>query len=213
MSDSVRPGVSVSESGVRSVESGSGVRPAEALIVVDVQSAFFEGEEAAPHAAAVQERLEDLVDRARAAGALIVHLQNDGAPGTSDEPGTKGWELHLPVIPGPREVVIRKTEDDGFHETPLGDLLTGAGVRSLVVCGVMSEMCVLATARSALEREYRVVLPHDAHGTYDVPPAPGETEGVPAAMASRVAEWALGDEVEIVAYAKDVPFEGVSGSA
>ncbi|MFH8593332.1 cysteine hydrolase family protein [Streptomyces rimosus] len=213
MSDSVQPGVSVSESGVRSVESGSGVRPAEALIVVDVQSAFFEGEEAAPHAAAVQERLEDLVDRARAAGALIVHLQNDGAPGTSDEPGTKGWELHLPVVPGPREVVIRKTEDDGFHETPLGDLLTGAGVRSLVVCGVMSEMCVLATARSALEREYRVVLPHDAHGTYDVPPAPGETEGVPAAMASRVAEWALGDEVEIVAYAKDVPFEGVSGSA
>ncbi|KOT94707.1 isochorismatase [Streptomyces rimosus subsp. pseudoverticillatus] len=183
------------------------------MIVVDVQSAFFEGEEAVPHAAAVQERLEDLVDRARSAGALIVHLQNDGAPGTSDEPGTKGWELHLPVIPGPREVVIRKTEDDGFHETPLGDLLTGAGVRSLVVCGVMSEMCVLATARTALEREYRVVLPHDAHGTYDVPPAPGETEGVPAAMASRVAEWALGDEVEIVAYAKDVPFEGVSGPA
>ncbi|WP_260475601.1 cysteine hydrolase family protein [Streptomyces sp. WAC 06725] len=213
MSDSVRPGVSVSESGVRSVESESGVRPAEALIVVDVQSAFFEGEEAVPHAAAVQERLEDLVDRARSAGALIVHLQNDGASGTSDEPGTKGWELHLPVIPGPREVVIRKTEDDGFHETPLGDLLTGAGVRSLVVCGVMSEMCVLATARTALEREYRVVLPHDAHGTYDVPPAPGETEGVPAAMASRVAEWALGDEVEIVAYAKDVPFEGVSGPA
>ncbi|MEN2420374.1 cysteine hydrolase family protein [Streptomyces rimosus] len=206
MSDSVQSGVSVSESGVRSVESGSGVRPAEALIVVDVQSAFFEGEGAAPHAAAVQKRLEDLVDRARAAGALIVHLQNDGAPGMSDETGTKGWELHLPVVPGPREVVIRKTEDDGFHETPLGDLLTGAGVRSLVVCGVMSEMCVLATARSALEREYRVVLPHDAHGTYDVPPAPGETEGVPAAMASRVAEWALGDEVEIVAYAKDVPF-------
>ncbi|MEU2793272.1 isochorismatase family protein [Streptomyces sp. NPDC007100] len=186
--------------------SESGVRPAEALIVVDAQSAFFGGEEAVPHAAAVQERIEDLLDRARAAEALIVHLQNDGAPGMSDETGTKGWELHLPVVPGPREVVIRKTEDDGFHETPLGGLLTGSGVRSLVVCGVMSEMCVLATARAALEREYRVVLPHDAHGTYDIPPAPGETEGVPAAMASRVAEWALGDEVEVIAYAKDVPF-------
>ncbi|OKI00221.1 isochorismatase [Streptomyces sp. CB02923] len=181
-------------------------QPVEALIVVDVQSAFFEGEEAAPHAAAVQERVEDLIDRARAVGALIVHLQNDGAPGTPDEPGTKGWELHLPVVPGPREAVIRKTVDDGFDGTQLGELLAGSGVRSLVVCGVMSEMCVLATSRTALEREYRVVLPHDAHGTYDVPPAPGETEGVPAAMASRVAEWALGDEVEIVAYAKDVTF-------
>ncbi|MFF3272165.1 cysteine hydrolase family protein [Streptomyces chrestomyceticus] len=185
--------------------------PVEALIVVDMQSAFFAGEGAAPHAAAVQERAEDLGGRARAAGALIVHLQNDGAPGMSDETGTPGWELHLSVEPGPREVVIRKTLDDGFHGTPLGELLTESGVRSLVVCGVMSEMCVLATARSALEREYRVVLPHDAHGTYDVPPAPGETEGVPAAMASRVAEWALGDEVEIVAYAKDVPFQALPG--
>ncbi|MEU7148027.1 cysteine hydrolase family protein [Streptomyces sp. NPDC045456] len=181
--------------------------PVEALIVVDMQSAFFAGEGAAPHAAAVQARAEDLVDRARAAGALIVHLQNDGAPGMSDETGTRGWELHLNVEPGPREVVLRKTQDDGFAGTPLGELLTESGVRSLVVCGVMSEMCVLATSRSALERKYRVVLPHDAHGTYDVPPAPGETEGVPAAMASRVAEWALGDEVEIIAYAKDVPFQ------
>lgn len=102
--------------------------------------------------------------------------------------------------------MIRKTEDDGFASTTLEDRLTAAGVSSLAVCGVMSEMCVLATARRALELEYRVVLPHDAHATYDIPAAPGISERVPAAMASRVAEWALGDEVEVVARAEDVTF-------
>ncbi|MFE7120265.1 isochorismatase family protein [Streptomyces sp. NPDC057654] len=179
--------------------------PVEALIVVDAQVAFMTGEEAAPAAAELQVQLKSLLSRAREAGAVIVHLQNDGAPGTADEPGTPGWELHLPVESGPRETVIRKEEDNGFEGTRLGDLLVEEGVRSIVVCGLMSEMCVLATARAALERDYRVVLPHDAHATYDVPAGPG-SDAVSAAMASRVAEWALGDEIEIVARACEVPF-------
>jgi nicotinamidase-related amidase len=102
--------------------------------------------------------------------------------------------------------VVRKADDDGFDGTPLGDLLTGAGVRSLAVCGVLSEMCVSATARTALEHGYRVVLPHDGHATYDIPAAPGISERVPAAMSSRAAEWALGDGVEILPRAADVTF-------
>ncbi|WP_052230568.1 cysteine hydrolase family protein [Streptomyces sp. CT34] len=182
------------------------IRPVQALLVVDVQSAFVSGGEAVPDAARVLDRTRDLLSRARAAGALVVHLQNDGAPGTVDEPHTPGWELHLPVAPGPRETVVRKTDDDGFEDTRLDELLTGAGVRELVLCGVLSEMCVSATARTALRRGYRVVLPHDAHATYDIPAAPGISEAVLAAMSSRAAEWALGDEVEIVARAADVPF-------
>ncbi|MBH1935925.1 isochorismatase family protein [Streptomyces sp. AV19] len=180
--------------------------PVEALIVVDMQSAFVGGAEAVPSAAELLVAVGSLLDRARTAGAFVVHLQNDGEPGTSDEPGTPGWPLHLPVVPGPREVVRRKTVDDGFEETDLEELLRDAGVGSLAVCGVMSEMCVLATARAALEREFRTVLPHDAHATYDIPAAPGIADEVPAAMASRVAEWALGDEIEIVARARDVTF-------
>jgi hypothetical protein len=37
----------------------------------------------------------------------------------------------------------------------------------------MSEMCVSATARSALQRGIVVVLAHDAHATYDIPAMPG----------------------------------------
>ncbi|MFJ4970018.1 isochorismatase family protein [Streptomyces sp. NPDC088755] len=182
--------------------------PVQALLVIDLQSAFVAGGNPVPDAPRLLNRVGGLVHRARAAGALVVHLQNDGPAGEPDEPHTPGWVLHLPVHDGPAETVIRKSEDDGFENTSLEEVLTAAGVTSLAVCGVMSEMCVLATARRALELDYRVVLPHDAHATYDIPAAPGISEAVPAAMASRVAEWALGDEVEVLARAEDVTFEG-----
>lgn len=182
------------------------VLPVESLIVVDVQSAFVSGEGAVPAADRIVDRTTDLIARARKSGALIVHLQNDGPAGAEDEPHTPGWELHHPVEAGPAEVVIRKPKDDGFHGTPLGALLTDSGVRALAVCGVMSEMCVQATARTALALGYRVVLPHDAHATQDIPAAPGISDGIPAATVSRVAEWALGNEAEVIAHASDVTF-------
>lgn len=181
-------------------------RPVDALIVVDVQSAFVTGEGAVPAAARLVDRTTDLIARARRDGAFIVHLQNDGPPGAEDEPHTPGWELHHPVEPGPTEVVIRKPHDDGFAETALGAVLTDARVRAVAVCGVMSEMCVQATARTALALGYRVVVPHDAHATQDIPPAPGLGEAVPAATVSRVAAYALGSDAETTVPTADVTF-------
>ena len=179
---------------------------ADALIVVDMQMAFVHGPNAVPGGAELAERIEHLLGRARAAGVLVIHLQNDGPEGAADEPGTPGWDLALPLHLGEHELVLRKTMDDGFDGTELGELLRLSGVNRLVICGVQSEMCVGATARTALARRLRVVLPHDAHGTYDIPAVPGLAERVPARHVSRVAEWALGDEVEIIAHAADVEF-------
>ena len=144
--------------------------------------------------------------KARAADALVIQLQNDGPDDALDEPGTPTWELHFPVDTERGELLFRKTVDDGFEETELEDVLREEGVTSLTVCGVMSEMCVSATARTALDLDFRLVIAHDAHGTYDIPAAPGISDAVPAATVSRVAEWALGDEVEIVPSVDDVSF-------
>ncbi|MFD3399760.1 isochorismatase family protein [Kribbella sp. NPDC058693] len=171
-------------------------QPADALIVVDMQTAFVSGPDAVPGAGQLLDRVGELLDRAREAGAVVVHLQNDGPPGADDEPETPGWELYLPVKPGPREHVVRKPRDDGFDATPLGEILVTAGVRSLAICGVMSEMCVHATAKTALARGYHVLLPHDAHGTYDVPAVHGVSDKIPAQTVSRVAAWSLGDQPE-----------------
>ncbi|WP_137991465.1 cysteine hydrolase family protein [Streptomyces vilmorinianum] len=183
-----------------------GVTPVEALLVVDVQSAFVSGEGSVPEADRLVDRTADLIARARRSGALVVHVQNDGPPGSDCEPHTPGWELHHPVEPGPTETLIRKRRDDSFEGTPLKGLLTDAGVRAVAVCGMMSEMCVQATARTALELGYRVVLPYDAHATHDIPPAPGIGDTVPAATVSRVAAWALSREAETTLLSSAVTF-------
>ncbi|MGW6195286.1 isochorismatase family protein [Kribbella sp. NPDC055110] len=180
--------------------------PVDALVLVDLQTAFVSGPDAVPGAAALLDRAGDLLDRARAAGAVVVHLQNDGPPGADDAPGTPGWELYLPLKPGPREHVIRKPRDDGFDATPPGEILVSAGVRSLAISGVMSEMCVHATAKTALARGYRVVLPYDAHATYDVPAVPGVADKIPAHIVSRVAAWSLGDQPETTTPTSAVTF-------
>lgn len=164
------------------------------------------GDGAVPAARALIASLTELLQRARESDAVIVHLQNDGPEGEVDEPGQHGWNLYFPIVESEREIVIRKSKDDGFDGTSLSEVLQRHEVRRIGIGGVMSEMCVLATARSALERGLGVVMPHDGHATYNIRPAPGDTEGVTAAQASRVAEWALGDEIEIVANTTDVTF-------
>lgn len=175
---------------------GTPADPVAALVVVDLQAGLLTGAGAVPGAAALAERVTDLRRRAHRAGALVVQLQNDGAAGAPDEPGTAGWELSLPAGD---DVVLRKDTDDGFAGTPLAAVLAGRGVRRVALCGVLSEMCVSATARTALARGLGVVLPHDGHGTYDL-------DGIPAAVVARVAEHALGDAVEIVPSTADVRF-------
>lgn len=178
-------------------------KPADALLVVDVQNAFMEGPDAVPGHARLLSMVEVLLDRARSAWAPVIFLQNDGPAGALDEPFHAGWKLYFPPQSG--EVVIRKARDDGFDGTDLDTILTALGVHDLAICGMLSEMCVAATARAALQRGYGVLLPHDAHATYDVPAGPG-SQSVPAEMAARAAEWSLGDGVKICASASDVHF-------
>jgi nicotinamidase-related amidase len=168
--------------------------PVQALVVVDMQRGLLDGPEAVVGATALTARVEELIGRATAAGALVVQLQNDGAPGQVDEPGRPGWELALTG-----GTVLRKATDDGFADTPLGQLLADRGVRRVALCGVLSEMCVSATARGALARGLGVVLPHDGHGTHDL-------DDIPATVVARVAEHVLGDQLELVAATADVRF-------
>ncbi len=173
-----------------------------AVLVVDVQRALVEGEHAVAEAEGLLARLGDLLDRARREGVPVLHLQDDGAADRRISRGSPGWELALPVAEG--EPVVAKGHDDGFDGTPLAGLLAEREVDRLVVVGIQSEMCVAATARAALARGLSVVLPRDGHTTYDVPADEAGGVAVPAAQVSRVAEWSLGDTVEVPASLTDV---------
>ena len=177
---------------------------AHAVMVIDMQRAFVEGPGAIPRIGTVLQAAQRQIEAARAAGVLVIFLQNDGCPGEPDQPGSTGWELAFEPQPG--DAVVHKRHDNGFAGTDLDALLRDHHVKTISICGVMSEMCVAATARSAMERGYEVVLAHDAHGTYRIPAlANGEPE-VPEEFAARAAEWSLGDDVLIPLTSESVRF-------
>jgi nicotinamidase-related amidase len=137
-----------------------------ALLLVDVRRNMLEGEQPVPSAADVKAVFGDLLDKARAARAVVVHVQNDGPPGDPDEPHTPGWELFFE--PSEEEIVVRKDQCDAFAaDAGLAEALRGRQVRRVVIAGMQSELCIEATSRGALAEDFHVVLPHGAHATYD----------------------------------------------
>jgi nicotinamidase-related amidase len=137
-----------------------------ALVIVDAQRNMLEGSEPVPSAVDVKDVLSDLLDKARAARTVVVHVQNDGSSGDPDEPGIPGWELVFE--PADEEIVVRKDQSDTFAANPhLAGLLKARDVDTVVIAGMQSEFCVQATSLGALREGFVVLLPRGAHATYD----------------------------------------------
>ena len=65
------------------------------------------------------------------------------------------------LAPEPGDAVVWKTRYSGFFETELDALLRGRGVRSLIVTGCTTSVCVESTIRDAMFRDYPCLLLED----------------------------------------------------
>ena len=72
------------------------------------------------------------------------------------------WQIDDAIAPGAGETVLQKTTADPFVSTRLEQLLRERGVRTVVVCGVTTEVCVSATARGAADRDFEAIVVEDA---------------------------------------------------
>ncbi len=139
------------------------------LVVIDIQNDYFPGgayplvgpEDAAAHA-------RELLDGFRETGRPIVHLKHvwDAPDATFMRPGTPGVKIHALVSPIDDEPVIVKAAPNGFLGTDLRERLGDA--ESIVVCGMMSSMCVDATVRAAADLGFSVTVAHDACAAPDL---------------------------------------------
>ena len=73
--------------------------------------------------------------------------------------GTWGAEV-LAEMPPP-DYVVEKTRYSGFHNTALDALLRGLDIDTIFLAGVITNMCVEATARDAFHRDFRFVVLSD----------------------------------------------------
>ncbi|KXP06717.1 cysteine hydrolase family protein [Tsukamurella pseudospumae] len=135
------------------------------LILVDYQNTYtrgvmeLEGWEGALTAA------EALLRRARAAGATVIHVVNDGGPGTPYDVREDIGAIHPRVAPVDGERVVVKTAPNAFVGTELGDLVDAAGNEQVVIAGFMTHMCVAYTAEGAFLHGSRPTVVADACAT------------------------------------------------
>jgi ureidoacrylate peracid hydrolase len=72
--------------------------------------------------------------------------------------GTWDAEICAELDYSPQEPVVDKVRFDAFQWTSLEPLLRGLGVTALMICGVVTNICVETTARSAFMRDFPVTL-------------------------------------------------------
>jgi nicotinamidase-related amidase len=135
------------------------------LILVDYQNSYttgameLEGWDAALDAAA------DLLERARAAGTTVIHVQHDGGEGSAYDIRAEIGRIHPRVAPAEGEAVVVKTAPNSFVGTDLGERVDAAGHKDVIVIGFMTHMCVTFTSEGAFLRGNRPTVVADACAT------------------------------------------------
>ncbi len=133
-----------------------------AVLVVDVQQGLCEGAGAPFDCDGTIARINDVTRRARRAATPVILVQHESSDGGLAH-GSPAWSTArgLEVLPG--DVRVRKTTPDSFLRTDLKDVLSAAGVESVIICGMFTEFCIDTTARRALALGFAVTLVSDAH--------------------------------------------------
>jgi len=142
-----------------------------ALLIIDIQNDYFPGGKnllVNPLEAAKKAYM--ILQCFREHGGNHVHIQHISKSPTATFfiPGERGTDIHDSVAHFEGEPIVYKHYPNSFRETNLLDLLKGWGIERVVVTGMMTHMCVDATARAAADFGFQVIVAEDACATKDL---------------------------------------------
>jgi ureidoacrylate peracid hydrolase len=136
------------------------------------------------------ERLPTFIAAAREAGALVIFVRNvytternfylpdawlEQAARKQSGGYTRfpvcaegSWEgdYYGEVRPQPGDAVVTKHRYNAFHNTDLDTILRANAIRTVVMTGVATDVCVGSTAREAFMRDYYAVMVDDGTATF-----------------------------------------------
>jgi nicotinamidase-related amidase len=161
------------------------------LVIVDAQREYTDGLLPLVGVEGAIDSLAILLDKARQAGAPVVHVRHLGK-GKAFNPSSTGYEIVAKLAPRSGEQIVDKALPNSFAGTDLAKILTGSGRKNLIVGGFMTHMCISATVRSATDHGYMCTVAADSVATRDLPDATGGAT-VPADSINRITLAALAD--------------------
>jgi nicotinamidase-related amidase len=131
-----------------------------ALVVVDVQEAFEDGEYwGRRNNPDCEANIADLIAAWRAAGGPIVFVRHEFE--------THDWAFK-DVVSGEPDLLVSKQVNSAFYGSPdLHAWLRERGLATIALCGITTDHCVETTARMGANLGYEVLFVLDATHTFD----------------------------------------------
>ncbi|MFZ0385226.1 MAG: isochorismatase family cysteine hydrolase [Solirubrobacteraceae bacterium] len=142
-----------------------------ALIVIDMLNRY-DHDDAEPLLASVREivpRLTRLVEHARQTNVLTIYVNDNHGDWTAGRARLSQWALDgadrsviEPILPRDDVPFLVKARHSVFYETQLEYLLRQQHIDRVVLCGQVTEQCILYSALDAYVRHFQVVVARDA---------------------------------------------------
>jgi len=154
-----------------------------ALMVIDMQKGFIEENAAmeVPPGRSIIPNIRKLITLCRANDIPVIYTRfvySTKVPNLIGELhdqhkppvrccmlGDPSVEIVEELKPLEKELVVDKHGYDAFYNTNLDYALRSLNIKQLIFTGVMTDICVLSTATSALHYEYQVWVASDATAT------------------------------------------------
>ena len=143
----------------------------KALLIIDVQNDYFEGGKSELYNSKVAlQNIEKVLMIFRQRNLPVIHVQhiNTREGATFFLPNTDGVLIHKNITPLESEYIVTKHAPNSFFETNLLDIMKENNINDLVICGMMSHMCIDTTTRACKDFGIKVTLLNDACATKDL---------------------------------------------
>lgn len=143
-----------------------------ALLIIDMISLFdfAGGERLSRQALAIADRIVRLKRRMKHAGCPVIYCNDNFGRWRSNfhhlvesalEAGARGQPVAQRLMPDADDFFVLKPQHSAFFSTPLENLLRSRAIAELVLTGVSTDSCLIATTCDAKMRGYAPLVPRD----------------------------------------------------
>jgi nicotinamidase-related amidase len=140
-----------------------------AVVMIDCQNEYVDGMLPLVGIGPALEQGARLLEKARAAGAPIIHIVHEGRAGGAFDLDGHGGKIVDLVAPAAGETIVRKPLPNAFAKTELDEVIKATGRTEIIFAGFQSHMCISSSARAALDLGYRATVVAGAVATRDLP--------------------------------------------